>query len=210
MTSFAKQRKKSKKLVNAKDSIATTNSKTCCGKSRNNVKLKKLIENYKNILNEWIVRLGLTEWRIKVIFVVSDKSKEKFIKHKNNFKKEEVILAINNIRFETRTSTIRVVLPELDNKKELNEVETTLVHELLHLNFDILGYGSYNSYKGKIVHRLLDDISKALVAAKYHKKHFKYVVGENLGNEAIKDYNVSVEVDGDDNNKGNKRSLSKN
>lgn len=103
----------------------------------------------------WQSVLGLTDWRIKL---------------KTDCFMSELVL--QNAAGETewsetiKTAYIRIVSSEEYGKRIVPfDPEKTLVHELLHLKFCLLGE-SGNNLQDRYVHQLIDDVARALVEAK--------------------------------------------
>lgn len=107
------------------------------------------------IMQEWINRLRLNDWSIKVKF---------------NCSPNEMIL--KDVCGETEwdevsKSAMISIINEKDYGKRIIpfDEEKTLVHELLHLKFSLLGENE-NELQNRLVHQLIDDLAKALVEAK--------------------------------------------
>ena len=103
----------------------------------------------------WQRVLGLTDWRIKL---------------KTDCFMSELIL--QNAAGETEWSeTIKTAYIRIISAEEYGErivpfnPEKTLVHELLHLKFCLLGE-SGNNLQDRYIHQLIDDVARALVEAK--------------------------------------------
>lgn len=103
----------------------------------------------------WQRVLGLTDWRIKL---------------KTDCFMSELIL--QNAAGETEWSeTIKTAYIRIISAEEYGErivpfdPEKTLVHELLHLKFCLLGE-SGNKLQDRYIHQLIDDVARALVEAK--------------------------------------------
>ncbi|MDD4566139.1 MAG: hypothetical protein PHE79_11780 [Eubacteriales bacterium] len=108
-----------------------------------------------DLLKEWVERLGLQEWRIKLIpdSLPCD-------------------MTLKNVAGETEwTETIKSARISILKESCYGEYiipydfERTLVHELLHLKFCLLGE-SGNDMQDRFIHQLIDDMARALVCAK--------------------------------------------
>lgn len=111
------------------------------------------------LLKEWQHRLMLDDWRIELEancipcrFAIQEACGES--------EWEESI----------KTAVIKI----LDKRDYGNRIlpydeEQTLVHELLHLKFSLLD-NSGNKVQDRLIHQLVDELSRAFVAAKRHMK----------------------------------------
>ena len=102
---------------------------------------------------KWTNRLHLEDWDIRFKWSVrADKLPEN-------------VCGNTSYVFERKMATIEMV-NEVDYINELfpYDYEQTLVHELLHLKFAAID-DSENALQNKLVHQLVDDVSKWLVNA---------------------------------------------
>ena len=111
-----------------------------------------------SLLKEWVNRLGLSDWRIKLY---------------PNSTEEETDNAVGSTEWQETIKTARINI--LDEKYYGDRVvpfdfEKTLVHELLHLKTCLLT-DSDNDLQNRIGHMLIDDLARALVSAKRYKLH---------------------------------------
>ena len=116
------------------------------------------------LLKEWKVRLGLTDWSIKLY---------------DNCTKDEMsssgVMGCVDFVEVNRTARIEIIDPACyGNRVVPYDYERILVHELLHLKMCLLfsvedGYDDRNVID-RMTHQLLDDIAKSLVDAKRFKK----------------------------------------
>lgn len=107
------------------------------------------------LLAEWKERLGLTEWRIKLV---------------DNCKMEDMTLegcaGCTDWSESIKTARIEILDPKFYGERIVPfDYEKTLVHELLHLKFCLLGE-SGNDLQDRYVHQLIDDLARAFVDAK--------------------------------------------
>lgn len=107
-------------------------------------------------LKEWQDRLGLSDWRIKLYEECSPND-----------------MVSMNVAGETewtesnKTAAIRIISKkDYGNRIVPFNPEKTLVHELLHLKFCLIGE-SGNDLQDRVVHQLVDDMARALIDAKY-------------------------------------------
>lgn len=112
----------------------------------------------KDLLKEWQNRLMLRDWCIVV---------------KDNCSPNDMVL--KNVSGETEWQEVNkcAVIRLISDKDYGDRIvpydkEKTLVHELLHLKFCLLGE-SGNEIQDRLVHQYIDDIAKALVDAKRSK-----------------------------------------
>ena len=107
------------------------------------------------LLQEWMDRLRLNDWVIKVNF---------------NCSPNDMIL--KDVCGETEWDEVnKCAKINIIDKKDYGDrivpfdEEKTLVHELLHLKFSLLGENE-NELQNRLVHQLIDDLAKALIDAK--------------------------------------------
>ena len=108
-----------------------------------------------DLLQYWKTVLGLQEWRIKL---------------DTNCHSNEMLL--QNCAGATewtepiKCARITILSPDEYGERIVPfDTEKTLVHELLHLKFALLGE-SGNDLQDRYVHQLIDDMARALVTAK--------------------------------------------
>jgi len=110
------------------------------------------------LLNKWQARLCLLDWRIVLI---------------ENCSPNDMTLqncAGESERIEVlKTAVIRIIDEKDYGERILNyDFEQILVHELLHLKFSLLDE-SGNDIHDRLVHQLIDELARALVAAERSK-----------------------------------------
>lgn len=108
--------------------------------------------NYAELLEKWQARLGLSEWTI-------------------DLKPESIPddFTLQNVAGETewtesnKCAVIRILREDCYGDRIVPfNWEKTLVHELLHLKFCLLGE-SGNDLQDRYVHQLIDDLARAFV-----------------------------------------------
>ena len=112
-------------------------------------------KSYKSLLNEWQKRLSLQDWTIKLYtectpddMSIDDSS------------------GCVHWQESTKTACIQILDPKFYGDRVVPfDLEKTLVHELMHLKMCML-YKKDGSLRERIVHQLIDDLSRALVDAK--------------------------------------------
>lgn len=106
------------------------------------------------LLVEWKERLQLKDWEIGMVFCSPRELPDK--------------MADNTIVSERRDAKIRLLWPHLDPRGEPDDVEHTLVHELVHCWFDSFypGNPARSKHKVLVIENAVDAIAKALVEAK--------------------------------------------
>ena len=110
-------------------------------------------ENTKELLYRWVNGLGLQDW---VIELEEDKYDLKL----------DGCAGCTEWTESNKTAVIQLIHPDVYGERIVPyDKEKTLVHELLHLKFCLLGE-SGNDLQDRIVHQLIDDMAKALVNAK--------------------------------------------
>ena len=107
------------------------------------------------LLNDWVERLGLQEWRIRL---------------QDCCKPEDMFIANSAGCTEwteaTRCARIQIIDPDEYGERIVPfDYEKTLVHELLHLKTCFVS-DSDNDLQCRVAHQLIDDLARALVEAK--------------------------------------------
>ena len=107
------------------------------------------------LLKEWQHRLGLDDWKIVL---------------KEDCSPNDMVLkdVVGETEFEevNKCAVIRIITEKDYGDRIVSfNFEKTLIHELLHLKFCLLGE-SGNDLQNRIVHQLIEDMAKALVDAK--------------------------------------------
>lgn len=107
------------------------------------------------LLKEWQHRLGLDDWKIVL---------------KEDCSPNDMVLkdVVGETEFEevNKCAVIRIITEKDYGDRIIPfNFEKTLIHELLHLKFCLLGE-SGNDLQNRIVHQLIEDMAKALVDAK--------------------------------------------
>ena len=113
------------------------------------------IKNNNDLLNYWQRVLGLNDWKIVL---------------KEDCSPNEMIL--KDVSGETEwEETNKCAVVRIISEKDYGDrilpfnFEKTLIHELLHLKFCLLGE-SGNNLQDRLVHQLIDDMAKALYQVK--------------------------------------------
>lgn len=108
------------------------------------------------LLKEWQKRLGLQDWRIKLV---------------DNCKPDD--MSISNCAGCTdwaesiKTARIEIVNPEYYGKRIVPfDYEIVLVHELLHLKLSFASNNEDYDLQYRVIHQIIDDLARALVDAK--------------------------------------------
>ena len=106
------------------------------------------------LLNEWVKRLHLEDWRIKLNINCTDEDTE------GN-------LGLTAWQEVNRTARINMLDEDLYERSRIvpYDWEKTLVHELLHLKTCLLTDVD-DSLQERVGHMLIDDLARALVDAK--------------------------------------------
>ena len=109
----------------------------------------------KGLLKEWQKRLSMTEWRVRLI---------------TGCDPEEMAIqdsaGCTSWQESTKTALIQILDPVYYGKRVVPfDFEEILVHELLHLKFCMF-YDKEGEVRERIVHQVIDEISRALVDAK--------------------------------------------
>ena len=109
---------------------------------------------YNKMLKEWVKRLGLTDWRIKLKINCSP----------DDMPTEGV--GCTQFTETTKCAYIYIIAPEFYGDRIIPfDGQEVLVHELLHLKFALI-QDVKDDLQERYVHQLLDDIARALVDAK--------------------------------------------
>lgn len=107
------------------------------------------------LLFEWKERLGLTEWRIKLV---------------DNCKPEDMTLegcaGCTDWSEAIKAAQIEILDPKFYGKRIVPfDYEKTLVHELLHLKTCLVSDG-VDDLQERYMHQMIDDLARAFVDAK--------------------------------------------
>lgn len=115
--------------------------------------------NYNALLKEWINRLGLQEWRIKLFPCC--KPEDMTIPD---------VVGCSEWQESTKTARVDVIDPAYYGKRVVPfDWEQILVHELLHLKTSLIS-SNVDDTKERVAHQLIDDLARALVDAKRSRK----------------------------------------
>lgn len=124
----------------------------------------------KKCLKYWKKKLFLTDWTIQAKLV----SKEEL--NSND-------IGVNTFTFVDRSSLIRIaVIPEKDRLNYVGRIcdECTLVHELLHLKYNLFDGKSFEkTYVDIMEHQKLEQLAKTLIMVKYNLS-FKWFDNSNV------------------------------
>lgn len=111
------------------------------------------------LLEEWQKRLGLTDWRIKLV---------------DNCEPED--MSLRDVAGSTewtesvKTARIEIMDPKFYGDRIVPfDYEKTLVHELLHLKFSLISLDT-SDLQARVVHQIIDDLARAFVDAKRSEK----------------------------------------
>ena len=114
------------------------------------------------LLDEWSQRLGLKDWYIVL---------------ETDVKPDELMMENSDgcVEYEETIKSARIqIIDEKLRSPSLRpfNFEETLVHELLHLKFCLLERGKNweKKLQLRLLHQIVDDIARALVAAKKYKE----------------------------------------
>lgn len=112
-----------------------------------------------SLLHEWKQRLGLTDWRIKLV---------------DNCEPED--MSLRDVAGSTewtesvKTARIEIMDPKFYGDRIVPfDYEKTLVHELLHLKFSLISL-DVGDLQTRYVHQIIDDLARAFVDAKRSEK----------------------------------------
>ena len=113
------------------------------------------MNNVQELLVEWQNRLGLQEWRIKLV---------------TNCKPEDMALencaGCTDWTESNKTARIEIVDPKYYGERITPfDFEKTLVHELLHLKTCLLS-SHVDDLQERYMHQMIDDLARAFVSAK--------------------------------------------
>ena len=111
--------------------------------------------NYTALLNEWKRRLGLQDWRIKLL----PKCKPEDMEIENCAGCTEWCESI-------KTARIEIIDPDYYGDRIVPfDWEKTLVHELLHIKLCLVSDG-VDKLQERVMHQIIDDLARAFVDAK--------------------------------------------
>lgn len=109
------------------------------------------------LLAEWQKRLGLQDWRIKLL-----------PKCKTEEMELENVAGCTEWSETLKTARIEILDPEYyGNRIVPFDWEKTLVHELLHLKTSFVS-NNVDDLQERVMHQMIDDLARALVDAKRH------------------------------------------
>ena len=112
-------------------------------------------ENAKSLLDEWKIRLGLIDWRIKLSINCEPQEME-----------VQNVCGCTSWQEATRTAHIYIVDEKYYGERVVPfDFEEILIHELLHLKTCLL-FDTGNELQDRIAHQLIDDLARAFVDAK--------------------------------------------
>ena len=108
-----------------------------------------------DLLSRWKNRLALSDWDIKI---------------KINCKPEEMTCEAVSGEVDWsevgKCAIIRIIDPEFYGERIVPfDFETTLVHELLHLKFTLIG-DNVPELQERVVHQIIDDLARGFVQTK--------------------------------------------
>lgn len=112
----------------------------------------------KELLQEWQNRLGLHDWRIKLV---------------DNCKPEDMALegvaGCTDWSESIKTARIEIIDPQYYGERIVPfDYEKTLVHELLHLKLALVS-DMVSDLQTRYMHQIIDDLARAFVDAKRDK-----------------------------------------
>lgn len=110
------------------------------------------------LMKEWQKRLSMQDWRI--VLHIDCEPDDMYVEDSSG-----------SVSWQesTKTACINILDPKYYGQRVVPyDFEKTLVHELLHLKFCMM-YKRDGSLRERLVHTLIDDISRALVDAKRTK-----------------------------------------
>ena len=107
------------------------------------------------LLSEWQNRLGLQDWRIKLV---------------DNCTPEEMTLSdvagCTDWSEAIKTARIEIIDPKYYGERIVPfDYEKTLIHELLHLKLSLVS-DSVTDLQSRYMHQIIDDLARAFVDAK--------------------------------------------
>lgn len=109
----------------------------------------------KELLEEWKIRLGLYDWHIKL-----------YPKCKPDEMDLEEVAGCASWQESNKTAKIDILKPKYYGKSVVPfDFEKTLVHELLHLKLCLVA-DDEETFQGRYMHQIIDDLARALVDAK--------------------------------------------
>ena len=114
------------------------------------------------LLTEWLDRLGLHDWAVELHSDVNPSDM-----------RIQNAIGCTSWEESTKTAVIQIVDPDKITglTRDFN-YEQVLVHELLHLKTSLLSSREedYESLSDRILHQLIDDLSRAMINLKYRKR----------------------------------------
>lgn len=115
----------------------------------------KLAKEHSRLLQEWVKRLGLQNWKITLCGCCIESEMEL-----------QECVGCTNWQEVNHCAKIQILSPECYGDRILPfDWEKTLVHELLHLKMCLIA-NTQNELNDRIAHILIEDLAQALVDAK--------------------------------------------
>lgn len=112
-------------------------------------------KEYKALLDEWKIRLGLFDWHIKL-----------YPKCKPDEMEIEDVAGCVSWQECNKTAKIDILNPKYyGNRVVPFDWEKTLVHELLHLKLCLVS-DQVEEFQSRYMHQIIDDLARAMVDAK--------------------------------------------
>ena len=106
------------------------------------------------MFNEWVNRLGLSDWRIKFYPCCSPDEMG------------EDCSGLTTWQEVNKTAKIQILDPQYYGERVVPfDFEKTLVHELLHLKTCLIS-DTENELQERLMHQMIDDLARAMVDAK--------------------------------------------
>lgn len=113
-------------------------------------KFKSQVQKY---LTKWRRKLRLEDWRIKLVLV-----KENYATRHGE---SGVVYGSTEVNFELKSAIIKIAEPGTD-VAAMCELEATVVHELLHLHFDLYPWGE-DATRDRLMEQTVDCLALCLV-----------------------------------------------
>ena len=115
------------------------------------------------LLAEWQKRLGLQDWRIKLL----PKCKPEDMELEN-------VAGCTEWNETLKTARIEILDPEYyGNRIVPFDFEKTLVHELLHLKTSFVS-NDVDDLQERVMHQMIDDLARALIDAKRSERNVNH------------------------------------
>jgi len=112
------------------------------------------------LLKEWQNALGLNDWTIEMDLLDSKEVGDGTAYQSTEYEESVKAAVIHVAHYEQLE----------DYVKESYNFERTLIHELLHIKFSLLDNDNQECLQSRVLHQIVDELSKSFYITKYKNK----------------------------------------